>query len=69
MGIYCKQNQYNWLKLSKEDKYNYVFIFNPKIKQGKHENAYKLNMYAQIHDTHMYTHILTKYRLRKSLMG
>ena len=26
-------------------------------------------MYAQIYDTHMYTHILTKYRARKSFMA
>ena len=25
-------------------------------------------MYAQIHDTHMYTHILTKYRARNIFM-
>ena len=25
-------------------------------------------MYVQVHDTHMYTHILTKYRARKSFI-
>ena len=31
-----------------------------KTKQVKHENTYTNTMYVQIHDTHMYTHILTK---------
>ena len=29
---------------------------------------YTRNMYAKIQDTHMYTHILTKYRARNSFM-
>ena len=38
------------------------------ILQGKHELTYTHSIYVQIHDTSMYTHILSKYRARKSFM-
>ena len=47
------------------DKQNDVVIVNPeKIYNQKYIYA---TMYVNIYDTHMYTHMLTKYKTRNSL--
>ena len=33
--------------------------------QGEHKTTYTYTMYAQIQDTHIYTHVIIKHRARK----
>ena len=44
-----------------------MVVFNPNIKR-KNETAYTHTRYVQINNTHMYTHILIKYRARTIFM-
>ena len=66
-GRYFEHNQFACLNLSTGGKHNNVVIVNPKnIK--KHLKQIYATMYVQIHETNMYTHILTKYNTRKIFM-
>ena len=50
------------------DKHNDVVIFQYQIITRETLKYIHATMYAHIHDTLMYTHILTKYRARKSFI-
>ena len=66
-GRDCKYNEYDLLNISMGDKQNGVVIINTKITKKKRKYMFA-NTCVQLHGTHMYTIMLTKYRVLKSFM-